>query len=113
MSVIAGYSPHHPHSRASAGGRFSLLCFHGEKRAGLPTLCLLVACVAALLGCNAIDEAHFRAVSGARSHGNRASGVLAPSQPMLDDDLLGLNLMQPSKRRWMLRKMMVTMVMRS
>ena len=30
-------------------------------------------------------------MSGARSHGNRASGVLAPSQPMLDDDLLGLN----------------------
>ena len=63
-----------------------------KKCAGLPTLCLLVACVAAFLGCNAIDEAHFHAVSGARSHGNRASGVLAPSQPMLDDDLLGLKL---------------------
>ena len=67
-------------------------CVSMEKKcAGLPTLCLLVACVAAFLGCNAIDEAHFHAVSGARSHGNRASGVLAPSQPMLDDDLLGLN----------------------
>ena len=68
-------------------------CVSMEKKcAGLPTLCLLVACVAAFLGCNAIDEAHFHAVSGARSHGNRASGVLAPSQPMLDDDLLGLKL---------------------
>ena len=49
----------------------------------------------AFLGCNAIDEAHFHAVSGARSHGNRATHrvrVLAPSQPMLDDDLLGLKL---------------------
>ena len=88
MSVVAGYSPHHP--RLTSFRWWPLPCCVSMKKkcASLPTLCLLVACVAAFGGCNAIDEAHFHAVSGARSHGNRASGVLAPSQPMLDDDLL-------------------------
>ena len=54
-----------------------------------PRLQLLLACLAAFWGCNVIGTVYSHELSGARSHGNRASGVLAPSEPSLEDDLQG------------------------